>query len=29
MRDGSESFREEAANDAWQRLLDFFARHLW
>jgi carboxymethylenebutenolidase len=28
MRDGSEDHRPEAARDAWERLLAFFARHL-
>lgn len=28
MRDGSESFDEEAAADGWRRLLEFFAEHL-
>lgn len=28
MRDGSDSYDEAAATDAWQRLLEFFARHL-
>ncbi len=28
MRDGSESYNEAAATDAWQRLLEFFGTHL-
>jgi carboxymethylenebutenolidase len=28
MRDGSESYSEAAATDAWRRLLDFFGEHL-
>jgi carboxymethylenebutenolidase len=28
MRDGSPSFDEAAASDAWRRLLDFFAEHV-
>jgi carboxymethylenebutenolidase len=28
MRDGSESYHEPSASDAWRRLLDFFGRHL-
>jgi carboxymethylenebutenolidase len=28
MRDGSDSYNEEAANDAWRRLLEFFDAHL-
>jgi carboxymethylenebutenolidase len=28
MRDGSDSFHESSATDAWKRLLDFFAAHL-
>jgi dienelactone hydrolase len=28
MRDGSDAFDEEAATDAWQRLLEFFDAHL-
>jgi carboxymethylenebutenolidase len=28
MRDGSESYHEESANDAWPRMLDFFGEHL-
>jgi carboxymethylenebutenolidase len=28
MRDGSDSYDEAAATDAWRKLLDFFAEHL-
>jgi len=28
MRDGSDDYRPDAARDAWERLLAFFARHL-
>jgi carboxymethylenebutenolidase len=28
MRDGSDNYDEEAATDAWRRLLDFFDQHL-
>jgi carboxymethylenebutenolidase len=28
MRDGSDSYNEEAANDAWRRMLEFFDAHL-
>jgi dienelactone hydrolase len=28
MRDGSDSYHETAATDAWQRMLTFFAQHL-
>jgi len=28
MRDGSENYDEQAATDAWRRLLDFFDEHL-
>jgi len=28
MRDGSDAYDEEAATDAWRRLLDFFGQHL-
>jgi dienelactone hydrolase len=28
MRDGSTSYREDAATDAWARMLGFFGEHL-
>src|SRR5262249_16923209 len=28
MRDGSDTYRPEAAADAWRRMLEFFAKHL-